>query len=579
MGWKDLKIGKKLAIGFGSILMLFIVASIFNYNNLTTVSSEIDISEAANSNKVFSIEKEVDHLNWAIGLRETFLNDEVNSVKVQMDPTKCGLGKWLLSDETKAMAANDPELAKLLSEITAPHQHLHESAVKIDHLYKNNDAKAAYDVFKNETNNYLGQTRTILTSMKDHYTDQANEAATDIQTQVAGSISMMTGITIVGIVLGLFAAFVITRGISRPIAQISSIAEDIALGEINHEIEVTSKDEIGLLASSFKNLIEYMKNIADGAEKIAFNDLRIDIEPKSERDILGNSFRTMSTNLRTMIERLGKSSEQLVSAANEIATTSTEMATGANTQTEQAGQISSAIEEMTATILESSQNANTAKEISEEAAGTAGKGQGIVQNTADGMVNIASAASDSTAIVSELAQASDKIGEIISVIDDIADQTNLLALNAAIEAARAGEQGRGFAVVADEVRKLAERTGRATGEITDMIKGIQHDSGRAVESMDNAARMVEEGKGHAEQAGSSLQEINSMSSRVMDMISQIAVAADEQSAAAEQISKNMEHISSITRQTAAGAEQSASAAEQLNSQAESMREMVSVFKL
>ncbi|MEE9441248.1 MAG: methyl-accepting chemotaxis protein, partial [candidate division Zixibacteria bacterium] len=182
-------------------------------------------------------------------------------------------------------------------------------------------------------------------------------------------------------------------------------------------------------------------------------------------------------------------------------------------------------------------------------------------------------------IVNELAQASDKIGEIIGVIDDIADQTNLLALNAAIEAARAGEQGRGFAVVADEVRKLAERTGKATGEITEMIKGIQNDSGRAVTSMEEAGTMVEEGKSLADKAGGSLTEINTMSSQVMDMIVQIATAADQQSAAAEQISKNMEHIATITKQTSVGAEQSASAAEDLNRQAEGMQQMVAQFKI
>ncbi|MEZ5360746.1 MAG: methyl-accepting chemotaxis protein [Candidatus Zixiibacteriota bacterium] len=579
MGWKDLKIGKKLAFGFGTILILFAVASFLNYNNLTTVSDEMQVSREANANKAFSIEKEVDHLNWVIGLREIFLNDDVRSVQVQMDPTQCGLGKWLLSDETKQLAANDPELAQLLKEIEAPHRHLHESAKTIDQLYKNDDVAEAYEVFKKETNNHLSQTKHILSQLKDHFSDQSKHAEAEMVGQVNSSITMMTAITIVGIIIGALAAYVITRGIARPIGRISDVANEIAMGEINHEIEVRSKDEVGMLAHAFQNLIGYMRNIAQGAEKIANNDLRVEITPKSENDILGNSFKTMSTNLRNIISQLNAGSGELVAAANEIASTSAEMAKGARNQTEQATQIASAIEEMAATIVQSSQNANTAKEISEDSSKTANEGQGIVQNTVSGMINIAGAAGESTTIVSELAQAADRIGEIISVIDDIADQTNLLALNAAIEAARAGEQGRGFAVVADEVRKLAERTGKATGEITEMINGIQRDSTRAVESMENASKLVSEGQELADKAGNSLQEINSMSSRVMDMIVQIATASDQQSAAAEQISKNMEYISSITRQTSAGAEQSASAAEELNRQAESMREMVSMFKL
>lgn len=579
MGWKDLKIGKKLSIGFGSILILFAVASFFNYTNLKEVSEEIAVSRDANNNKAFSIEKEVDHLNWVIGLRETFLDDDVRSVQIQMDPTKCGLGKWLLSDETKQLAENDPELSVLLKEIAAPHQHLHESARKIDNLYKNDAVTEAYEVFNNETRSHLGKTQAVLSQLKDHFSEQTAHAETEMVSQVNSSISMMTAITIIGIIIGSLAAFFITRGIARPIGQISGIANQIAEGEIDHTIEVRSRDEVGILAQAFQNLILYMKSLADGAQRIAANDLRVDVTPKSENDILGNSFKTMAGNLRNIVSQLNEGSNELVAAANEIASTSAEMAKGANNQTEQAVQISSAIEEMTATILQSSQNANTAREISEQASSTAGMGQGIVQNTVTGMMNIASAAGDSTGIVSELAQAADRIGEIISVIDDIADQTNLLALNAAIEAARAGEQGRGFAVVADEVRKLAERTGKATGEITEMINGIQRDSSRAVESMENASKLVSEGQELADKAGNSLEEINSMSSRVMDMIVQIATASDQQSAAAEQISKNMEYISSITRQTSAGADQSASAAEELNRQAESMKEVVGLFKI
>jgi methyl-accepting chemotaxis protein len=134
-------------------------------------------------------------------------------------------------------------------------------------------------------------------------------------------------------------------------------------------------------------------------------------------------------------------------------------------------------------------------------------------------------------------------------------------------------------VVADEVRKLAERTGKATGEITDMVKGIQNDSGRAVASMEDAGKLVDEGKGMADKAGNSLNEINTVAQRVTDMIVQIATASDQQSAAAEQISRNMENIANVTKETATGAEQSATAAEELNRQAEGLKVMVGQFKV
>jgi methyl-accepting chemotaxis protein len=186
---------------------------------------------------------------------------------------------------------------------------------------------------------------------------------------------------------------------------------------------------------------------------------------------------------------------------------------------------------------------------------------------------------NSSESIGKLSDSVHQIGAIIEVIDDIADQTNLLALNAAIEAARAGEQGRGFAVVADEVRKLAERTGKATGEITTMIKGIQVQTGEAVSVMQSGIKEVDAGRQLADQAGDSLGQIVQMSQQVMDMIQQIATAAEEQSSAAEQISRTVEQISSVTKETAAGAEQSSAAADQLNRQAEGLRQMIGKFEI
>ena len=179
----------------------------------------------------------------------------------------------------------------------------------------------------------------------------------------------------------------------------------------------------------------------------------------------------------------------------------------------------------------------------------------------------------------ELGKSSDQIGEIISVIDDIADQTNLLALNAAIEAARAGDQGRGFAVVADEVRKLAERTTKATKEIAGMIKKIQADTTGAVRSMEEGTTEVERGIKLADRAGTSLQEIVGVSQKLTDMVTQIAAAGEEQSSASEQISKNVEGISKVTGETAQGTQQIARAAEDLNRLTENLQQLVAAFKV
>jgi len=379
--------------------------------------------------------------------------------------------------------------------------------------------------------------------------------------------------------IGIFVSFAISRAIANPIKAIAKVADDVSVGDIRHEIHFNSKDEVGVLAESFRRLIEYMKSLAGAAERIAANDLTVQVTPKGDKDVLGNAFKTMTTNLTAMIRQVTDNSTQLVSAATEIASSSEQMARGSQEQTGQTAQVSSAVEEMTATIVESSRNAGEAANQAKEAANAARAGNQVVSQTIEGMNRIAQVVQESANTVQELAKSSDKIGEIIGVIDDIADQTNLLALNAAIEAARAGEQGRGFAVVADEVRKLAERTGKATKEITDMIKGIQSDTKGAVAGMEQGINEVQQGRELADKAGESLTAIATYSQKVMDMIQQIATAAEEQSAASEEIARSVEGIAKVTKENATGVEQSAAAAEQLNRQAEGLQKMVSRFKV
>lgn len=386
-------------------------------------------------------------------------------------------------------------------------------------------------------------------------------------------------IALIALVIGTIIAIAFSRTVTKPVYEVVSAAKRMAQGDVTTHVRVTSNDEIGDLQQSVQGAVEYMKAVSEAAKRIAANDLTVRVEPRSTSDVLGNSFKTMIHNLSGMIRQLADNARELVTAATEIASSAETMATGSKKQSGQVHQVSAAVEEMSATIMESSRNAGDAANTAKGAANTAGTGGQIVSDTIHGMQKIADVVRESADSIAKLAKSADQIGEIISVIDDIADQTNLLALNAAIEAARAGEQGRGFAVVADEVRKLAERTGKATGEIAAMIKGIQQQTEDAVQSMEAGVQEVDRGKTLADQAGSSLNEIVTMAQRVTDMVGQIAAAAEEQSAAAEEISRNIEQINAVTKETATGAEESAAAAEELNRQAEGLQQMVAKFQL
>ena len=234
---------------------------------------------------------------------------------------------------------------------------------------------------------------------------------------------------------------------------------------------------------------------------------------------------------------------------------------------------------MTESIHQAAQNAGTAANSSSTAKISAQNGGQIVTETISGMNTIASVVNDAAEKVKELGKRSEEIGEIIQVIDEIADQTNLLALNAAIEAARAGEQGRGFAVVADEVKKLAEKTTKATKDISGMIKQIQNNTHVAVQSIVVGTEEVDKWKNYTKRAGTSLEEIIVASENVSDLINHVAAAGEEQSTTALQINNNIERISEVAFKSVENIRQVAESSENLGKLTKNLQELISGFSL
>ncbi|MBW7886964.1 MAG: methyl-accepting chemotaxis protein [Bacteroidetes bacterium] len=321
--------------------------------------------------------------------------------------------------------------------------------------------------------------------------------------------------------------------------------------------------------------------IADVIQAIRNADLNSSFSSRTADEVgeLQRAFDGFVRQIRETLEQVSASSGAVIKASEEISSATEQMAAAAHEQTAQTSEVAHAVESMTETILRNSKNSGDTASTAKKAKEAAETGGAVVYETVHGMKRIAEVVKSSAETVQELGRSSKQIGEIIGVINDIADQTNLLALNAAIEAARAGEQGRGFAVVADEVRKLAERTTKATKEIAGMIKKIQTDTHGAVDSMQKGIQQVDEGILLADEAGKSLKEIVSVSQKVTEMIVQIAAASEEQSHAAEQISKNVEAISAVTQEAASGTQQIARTAEDLNRSASVLQELLAKFNL
>jgi methyl-accepting chemotaxis protein len=331
----------------------------------------------------------------------------------------------------------------------------------------------------------------------------------------------------------------------------------------------------GKIVRPIRQTVDTLKDIAQGEGDLT---RRVELLTEDEVGQLGQWFNIFMERIQGIIRDVAATAQEVAGAAHEIAASSEEIAAGMQRQSEQTTQVSAAVEEMEATVLEVVRQAEAATEDASQNGEQARAGGSVVRETISSINAIAGLVNESAKSIGELGQRSEQIGEIINVIKDIADQTNLLALNAAIEAARAGEHGRGFAVVADEVRKLAERTTHATKEVSESILAIQRETSTAVEQMGQGTRSVGSGVALAEQAGGTLETIVAGAQNVGAVVHTIATAIEQQSTAMTGIAQSIESINSVTRQGTEGAAQAAAAAAQLSVKSQQLQTLVDQFK-
>ncbi len=341
----------------------------------------------------------------------------------------------------------------------------------------------------------------------------------------------------------------------------------------NYSIEISKEKEY--LEQSTKTMLEAMQEFEKG-------NLMVRLTPPQKEDYIKRlflGFNKAVENIGKMIVKVKEAVNTTISVSTQIAATVEEMTAGAEEQNNQTQEIATAVNEMNNTVAETTRSTTAAAESAKEAGEQAEKGGKVVTETVEGMDEIATVVSDAAAKVIDLGKNSDKIGEIIKVINDIAEQTNLLALNAAIEAARAGEHGRGFAVVADEVKKLSERTSNATKEIQEMINKIQRDTKDVVSSINAGNEVVQRGKDSAQKAGEAILNIVNTTNKVVDEIAQVATASEEQSITAGQIAQNIEMINNVASETLIAIQHMAGAIDGLNQLIDNLKVSVGSFHL
>ncbi len=446
----------------------------------------------------------------------------------------------------------------------------------------------------------------IIDSVAENTRKQESEMFAEVAKKSAESYNSVFRNSLIfmalGIGLGIFLSLVIIRAITVPLNNIVLVANKTSEGDLSHEVTVESADETGMLASAFRDMMAYLRVMAKTAEHISDGDLRGDVTPKSDKDVLGNAFKAMIGGLRGLVTDMRTGADQMATASAQIASTSEQAARNNEAAATGVEETTSTMHEMSANIQNVAKNsqsqassvtetsasveqmvtsiqriANTAKqfiELSQKTKKAVDAGLDAVEKSVKGTDEINKSIARSADTIAALGTRVEDIGKIVDVIDEIAEQTNLLALNAAIEAARAGEQGMGFAVVAEEVRKLAERSAKSTKEIAELISGIQKEAQEAVRVMEKSTQLVEKGVEMSRQVGDTLKAIDGNVVEVDKYSKEIGAATQEQSSGSTQIAKSAENLREVTHEISSATEEQASAAEQIVKTMEKMREMI-----
>ncbi|MEB0008410.1 methyl-accepting chemotaxis protein [Pseudomonas sp. MH9.2] len=541
MSLRNMNIAPRAFLGFALIGSLMLILGIFA---LTQMSKIRAAGMAIEQNSLPSIKALDEFTQLTLRLRVLSYRLLINR---EPDVQQKTIELFQLRNEQIRAAQNIYEKLIVRSEErTAYDQYVQKLAEyrqleeRIKTLSRNNQVDELRSILNADLLSNSEQMNAALSKLVDINTRQLSESNKETSDQYSMAFDLLVGILIVSTLLTILFAWLLTTSITLPISQALAAAEDIAEGNLTRPIKVNGSDEAGRLLAAMEK---------------------------------------MQGKLRDTLQRISGSATQLASAAEELNAVTDESARGLSQQNKEIEQAATAVNQMTSAVEEVARNAVSTSDASKSATTSAGDGRELVMETVGAIERMSGDVQSTAELIGNLANESRDIGKVLDVIRGLADQTNLLALNAAIEAARAGEAGRGFAVVADEVRALAHRTQQSTSEIERMVGSIQGGTEQAVNSMRNSTERAESTLNIAKGAGMALDTINQAIVQINERNLVIASAAEEQAQVAREVDRNLVNIRDLSVQSATGANQTSAASNELSRLAVDLNSMVARFSL